>query len=379
MKAKVKPKVKLKVKMDWKKTKRDFEQLLNWSLKTFPHLPWRTHREPYTTLVSEIMLQQTTVPTVMNYFHPFLHKFPTIKALARASEEEVLIAWKGLGYYRRARLLHAAARGFVERFEGKIPTDFESLKSVSGIGDYTAHALRSIGHDLPSISVDANLARVLARYFGLDPKPASDKKFRAQLESLYFENNHLSSLSARDFNESLMDLGRTYCTASKMQCGECPLQKSCQAASVTETEREKRYGKAASDILKKVKREKPLELHLIRVLVKKGPQILAYQKEKGEWLVGQRELPTYILKCDDEKLKQYPVVPKNLEQKISKKVKFETFRTSITKYKITNILLEMKEEEWMQLGLKNHFSKLSWISPKAPESNLSTASLKALK
>ncbi|RPJ67810.1 MAG: A/G-specific adenine glycosylase, partial [Alphaproteobacteria bacterium] len=133
-----------------------FLKLIEWSNDQYSHLPWRSQRTLYRTLVSEIMLQQTTVGTVLNHFEKFLSEYPTIFDLAQTNEEQICISWKGLGYYRRARSLRSLAIQIVEQFKGEIPTDLASLLKLKGIGPYTANAIVAIGADLRGLAVDAN-------------------------------------------------------------------------------------------------------------------------------------------------------------------------------------------------------------------------------
>ncbi len=157
-----------------------FKKLISWSREKHADLPWRKKRSLYFTLVSEIMLQQTTVSTVKNHFANFIEKFPDLETLALSSEEEMLRAWKGLGYYRRAKNLRKAALDVLEFFEGQIPLTLEELKSIKGIGDYMANALLAIGEDQPALALDANLERVLSRLYGIKtPKgPLLHKKLQ---------------------------------------------------------------------------------------------------------------------------------------------------------------------------------------------------------
>ena len=204
-------------------------QLLKWSKESYSHLPWREKRSLYRTLVSEIMLQQTTVGTVLNHFDRFISEYPTINDLANTTEEQICISWKGLGYYRRARNLRKAAIDIRDNFNSKIPTNYDSLISITGIGEYTANAIISIGNDEKAFALDANLERVLSRIFGLKEK----KGLRLQkLIKKEVENKNISFgriVSFRDLNEALMDLGRVFCQARKVNCDICPMRTICIA------------------------------------------------------------------------------------------------------------------------------------------------------
>ena len=188
-------------------------------------------RSLYNTLVSEIMLQQTTVGTVLNHFDRFIEEYPNIESLSKISEEEVCIAWKGLGYYRRARNLRKAAVSIMEDFQGEIPLDFETLKKIPGIGEYTASALISIGGDQRALAIDANLERVLSRFYGISVEKGP--KLQKELKKLFDQGQifqNIEKFSWRELNESLMDLGRVYCQANRTHCSLCPLSEDCAVA-----------------------------------------------------------------------------------------------------------------------------------------------------
>ena len=163
-----------------------WSQLLTWSGREFGHLPWRKNRTLYRTLVSEIMLQQTTVSTVLQHYERFLVRFPDLQSLAKASEEELLVAWKGLGYYRRAKNLKKIAEAIARDWNGEFPEQGADLQMISGIGPYTSNALISIGMDRPALAVDANLERVLARLYGL--KTTKGSRLQKQILQLFLEN-----------------------------------------------------------------------------------------------------------------------------------------------------------------------------------------------
>lgn len=341
-------------------SQKNFENLIQWSKDHFSELPWRNGRTVYRTLVSEIMLQQTTVGTVKNHFERFLKKFPTLESLAQASEEQLLIEWKGLGYYRRAKNLRKIAIGLMDIFGGKFPKTEEELLKLNGVGAYTANALLAIGMDQKALAVDANLERVISRLFAIEEMkgPKLTKLIHAQFK----ENKILNfkNISYRDLNEALMDLGRVYCKANTVECQNCPLSSNCSAFKSRE---QLKY--PVQD--KKVKQF--FELELVRVVVTKGQKVLAYQKNDNEWLHGQWELPTIVINSQDEKLEQYPQLKKKIKVDNLKK-----YKTSITKYKITNYVSVMTFEEFKKLGIKKDFEFVKIDG----SGNLSTASHKAL-
>lgn len=202
--------------------------LLDWYRASRRDLPWRRREnDPYAVWVSEIMLQQTQAATVAPYFERWMARFPTLEALASAPLEEVLTLWAGLGYYARARNLHAAARRVASEHAGRIPSGRE-LELLPGIGRYTAGAIRSIAFQLPAPILDANVIRVLARVFAVDGDPSSGP-VRERLWDL--AGALVPTGEARDFNQALMELGAVVCTPGDPACRRCPLVSVCIAAS----------------------------------------------------------------------------------------------------------------------------------------------------
>ena len=197
--------------------------ILQWFHENGRALPWRETRNPYAIWLSEIILQQTRIEQGRPYWERFMHRWPTVEALAAASEDEVLREWQGLGYYSRARNLHTAAKQIVAR--GGFPTTIEGLRKLKGVGDYTAAAIGSFAFELPAAVVDGNVYRVLARHFGIaTPINTTEgkKEFAALAQSLL-------PRSASDYNQAMMDFGAIQCTPSSPQCPLCPLQTTCIA------------------------------------------------------------------------------------------------------------------------------------------------------
>lgn len=185
------------------------------------HLPWRDEPDPYRTWISEVMLQQTRVETVIPYYRRWIERFPTVADLAEADREEVLRAWAGLGYYARARNLHRAARLVRERHHGEIPESLDSLRELPGVGEYTAGAIASIAFGRPVPAVDANARRVIARLFDVeDPAPSRIRRLAATL---------VPGERAGDFNQAVMELGAMLCSPRSPDCPACPLVELCAA------------------------------------------------------------------------------------------------------------------------------------------------------
>ena len=198
--------------------------LLQWFRENGRDLPWRQTRDPYAVWLSEIILQQTQVKQGWDYWLRFMRRWPTVDALAAATEDEILREWQGLGYYSRARNLHTAARQIVEM--GVFPDTIEGIKSLKGVGDYTAAAIGSIAFDLPAAVVDGNVYRVLARHYGIaTPINTTEgkKEFTALAQSL------LPPDEASAYNQAIMDFGAIQCTPKSPRCLICPLQLTCIA------------------------------------------------------------------------------------------------------------------------------------------------------
>ena len=198
--------------------------LLEWYARHGRDLPWRRGRDPYAIWLNEIILQQTRIAQGTAYWERFMARFTNVKALADASEDEVLRLWEGLGYYSRARNLHAAAKQIVAL--GGFPKTLEGIRSLKGVGDYTAAAIGSIAFGIPAAVVDGNVYRVLARYYGIETpvgSTAAKKEFTEKAQSL------LPTNAPGDFNQAMMDFGALQCTPANPDCLTCPLADSCAA------------------------------------------------------------------------------------------------------------------------------------------------------
>ena len=204
--------------------------ILQWFQANGRTLPWRETRDPYAIWLSEIILQQTRIEQGRPYWERFMKRWPTVEALANATEDEVLREWQGLGYYSRARNLHTAAQQVVAM--GGFPTTLEGIKALKGVGDYTAAAIGSIAFDLPAAVVDGNVYRVLSRYFGIDTPintTVGKKEFTELAQDLLLPALNREGKGAGLFNQAMMDFGATQCTPSSPNCPSCPLADSCVA------------------------------------------------------------------------------------------------------------------------------------------------------
>lgn len=343
------------------------DHLLNWSKKNYSHLPWRTKRSLYHTLVSEIMLQQTTVSTVMNKFDSFITKYPNLETLAKANETEILIAWKGLGYYRRAKNLLAAAKMIRDQFSAKIPTEYDELVKIKGIGDYTACALLAIGMNERYLAIDSNIQRVVSRFYGYHE--ASNLLLNKKIQNDYKKRVIFSDdRNPRKLNEALMDLGRTYCQLRKVSCEICPLNINCIAF---------RKKKQLIYPAKSEKKVKAVDVDLLRVIARKNNSLYFYKKSNEQWLSGQWELPTFTLsKIKDDKLyNQYQKVP--LDLSFDSKI---FYKTTITKYKFKNYFhIAQKNSEVLKFFEKNKVQYQLFNINELLNLNISTSSFKALR
>ncbi len=248
--------------------------LLKWFREHGRDLPWRQTRDPYAIWLSEVILQQTQVKQGWDYWLRFMRRWPTVADLAAATEDEVLRQWQGLGYYSRARNLHAAARQIIAA--GGFPTTIEGLRALKGVGDYTAAAIGSIAFDLPVAVVDGNVYRVLARHYGIaTPINTTEGKheFAALAQSL------LPEAEASAYNQAIMDFGATQCTPQSPDCDTCPLQETCAAF------REGRIGELP------VKRRtlKVKERHLIYVYVRCNGYTAIHRRPAGDIWQGLYE------------------------------------------------------------------------------------------
>lgn len=230
------------------------------------HLPWQGSRDPYRIWVSEIMLQQTQVGTVIPYYQRFLERFPNIAKLASALEEEVLTYWAGLGYYARGRNLHRAAREIVEQHDGVFPRDFDAIVALPGIGHSTAAAISAFAFGEHRAILDGNVKRLLARVFVVDGW-TGDKKVETRLWQL--SESLLPKTRIETYTQALMDLGATVCTRSKPKCGQCPLAGDCLAL------KENRVGQLPAPRARKPLPERAAILLVLRhgceVLLQKRP------------------------------------------------------------------------------------------------------------
>ena len=254
--------------------------LLEWFRENGRALPWRETRDPYAIWLSEIILQQTRIDQGLPYWERFMQRWPTVDALATASEDEVLREWQGLGYYSRARNLHAAAKQVSAL--GGFPTTIKGLLSLKGIGDYTAAAIGSLAFGLPAAVVDGNVYRVLARHYGISTPintTEGKKEFQALAQELLLPALNREGTGAGLFNQALMDFGAIQCTPAKPLCLQCPLQDSCVAF---------REGRTA-ELPVKQKTLKIKERHLIYIYIRYNGETALRRRPAGDIWQGLYE------------------------------------------------------------------------------------------
>ncbi len=258
--------------------------LIRWFRAARRDLPWRRNRDPYRVWISEAMLQQTRVEAVVPYFERFVARFPNVDALAAAAEEDVVAAWSGLGYYRRARALHAAARSIVAVHGGRFPSTRAALTELAGIGPYTAGAILSIAFDQPEALVDGNVARVLARLFATheDAWPLARALADPPAPAPGEAHDAFGPGTRAEWSEALMELGATVCLPREPRCGACPVRDACRA----------RESGTVPEFPRPRARPAPLDVELRVYLVEEDGRVLLERRPSDGRMAGMWQLPT---------------------------------------------------------------------------------------
>lgn len=245
--------------------------LMIWGKKVERPLPWKNEKDPYKIWLSEIILQQTRAEQGLPYYEAFVHQYPTVTALAAAPEDALLKLWEGLGYYARARNLHAAAHTIVTQYKGEFPSTYESIRALKGVGDYTAAAIASFAYGLPYSVVDGNVYRVLARFFGitLPIDVAANKKAFATLAQQLLDKAYPAA-----YNQAIMDFGALHCTPQRPQCATCPLAAHCAAFNLQKT----------AELPVKSKKLTKRERNFVYWVFNQGEQVYLHKRmEKDIW------------------------------------------------------------------------------------------------
>lgn len=296
-------------------------KLLNWYRHNKRTLPWRDHPDPYAVWVSEIMLQQTRVEAVIPYFEKWMGLFPNIRMLAEATEQNVLNAWEGLGYYSRARNLHKAAKIVTKEYGGKLPQNLDVLIKLPGIGRYTVGAIASIAFGMDEPALDGNLKRVYARLFDISESIDSSV---GEKRLWQIARDNLPKGKAGDFNQALMDLGASICIPKNPRCDACPVWDFCLSH---------KNGTQEIRPVRKPKKDVPQYVHAAGVIVKRGRVLLARRPSDG-LLGGMWEFPNGRVDGDPAKeLTKALRVGYNL--KVRRKEAWGTVRHAYTHFKVT--------------------------------------------
>jgi A/G-specific adenine glycosylase len=300
-------------------------KLLDWFHKHGRDLPWRKTRNPYAIWVSEIMLQQTQVATVIPYYQRFLRSFPTIHHLAGAALPKVLKAWEGLGYYSRARNLHRFSRIVSNHFHGRIPDNLRELLSLPGIGRYTAGAILSIAYNKEAPILDGNVKRVLSRLFAVS---GDSVKKKTDVFLWKISESLVPMGRSRDFNQALMDLGAMVCTPKGPQCNRCPLANDCKARVL---------GKPEQYPAKVARKAIPV-VEAVSAVVKKRGQVLLRQRPPEGLLGGLWEFPNWKIE-EKRKLRLGLELRSRIKKEMGMNVEvmesIGTFHHAFTHFKLT--------------------------------------------
>lgn len=293
-------------------------------------LPWQLQRTAYRVWISEIMLQQTQVMTVMPYFERFMQSFPTVQSLAEASEDEVLHHWSGLGYYARARNLHKAAGQIMHEHGGEFPDEFDKVLGLPGIGQSTAGAILSQALGQRHAILDGNVKRVLARFHGVDGWPGLNS---VQQQLWQYAESHTPEQQPGNYTQGMMDLGATLCRRSKPACSQCPLASECVAL---------RDGRVAELPASKPKKNKPVKTARMLILVNPKKQVLLEKRPPSGIWGSLWSLPELDLEADVASW-----CTEQLKLKVGTIEDGETFRHSFSHYHfdITPCLIEVKNPD----------------------------------
>jgi A/G-specific adenine glycosylase len=302
-------------------------KLLRWFEKNARDLPWRKTRDPYAIWISEIMLQQTQVATVIPYYQRFLKSFPTVHHLAKSDLPKVLKIWEGLGYYSRARNLHRASKIILNRFKGKIPDHLTDLLGLPGIGKYTAGAILSIAYHKEAPILDGNVKRVLSRLFAISRNLVGGKT-----EGLLWKISESLIPKGRpnSFNQAIMDLGAMICTPKDPQCHRCPLHRHCRAKASGNPER---YPSGM------VKKRIPHIEAISGVILRNGKVLLNQRPPKG-LLGGLWEFPNWKIEAKRRlrlrlRLRLRNSIKKEMGMKVEVKESVGTYKQTFTHFKLT--------------------------------------------
>jgi A/G-specific adenine glycosylase len=348
-----------KLKIQNSKLQKLVPLLLNWFSANARDLPWRKTRDPYAVWVSEIMLQQTQVKTVMPYWNRWMRELPTIESVAKASSEKIHKLWEGLGYYTRVRNLQKTAQMILEKHGGKFPKDFDDVLALPGIGRYTAGAICSIAFNQPTPILDGNVIRVLTRIFDIAENP-KEKDANAKLWKLAEELVKFSSPSCSHLNQSLMELGALICAPRNPQCLICPVKKHCVAFKESRIEKLPNLGK----------RTVATARHFVAFIVERNGKFLVRQRPAGIVNAHLWEFPNFEI--NGSKLKPEQIFQKQFAVELLQFEPLHTVKHSITRYRITVEAFHVRSSKFPK-GFKG-----KWLAPSQFDSLAFTAAHKKL-
>ncbi len=306
-------------------------------------LPWQENKTPYRVWISEIMLQQTQVTTVIPYYHKFMTSFPSVEALAQAEQDEVLAHWSGLGYYARARNMHKAAKMLVDEFDSEFPQSVEGVCELPGIGRSTAAAILSISRGVQAAILDGNVKRVLSRFHAVPTWPGEKKTENAMWE---LAESYMPNERCGDYTQAMMDLGATLCTRSKPQCLLCPLESDCEGRQTPDP--------TQFPIRKPKKAAKPEKSIQLLVLMNQQEQLLLEKRpQTGIW-GGLWSLPEL---ASDESIVLH--IEQRFSTQVSAVIPLSSFRHTFSHYHldISPSQIQMAAANWIMEG-----DKYQWFS-----------------
>lgn len=331
------------------------DQLTSWYIANKRDMPWRTHPHPYYTWISEMMLQQTQVATVIPYFNRFIETFPTVEELANADLQSVLKQWEGLGYYSRARNLHKAAQQLVTRFSGILPSDYNELQSLPGIGPYSAAAISSIAYETPIPVVDGNVLRVFCRFWGI-----YDDIRKTSVRDMLFDklSTYIQETTPSVFNQSMMELGALICAPKSPECVKCPIKNHCFAYKFNKQH----------ELPYKSPTAKVPHYHIAVGIIWKNGQILIGKRKETQMLGGLWEFPGGKQKENESledttcrEIKEETNITVSVDQLYSKvNHAYSHFKITLHGFKCTYISGQEKanttdELKWVSLNDLHHY------------------------
>ncbi len=325
-----------------------------WYFKNKRDLPWRNTQNPYIIWISEIILQQTRIDQGMAYFHKFVNAYPRITDLANASEDEILKLWQGLGYYSRARNLHATAKFITNQYKGIFPKEYQDILKLKGIGEYTAAAIASFAFNKPHAVVDGNVYRLLSRYFGIDT-PIDSTQGKKQFKKL--ADQLLDTKSSGIYNQAIMEFGALQCKPANPKCDSCPLQNTCYAFANNEI----------GILPVKSKKLKTIDRYFNYFHIHNNKQIVLNKRLDNDIWKGLYDFPlietsssvklTQLMKLPEWKtlFKEYPLLVRSVSKEYIHKLSHQTIHSVFIDLDISKIK-EIKSESFL-LITKSSFNK----------------------